>query len=291
MKKRGRRIRKGPRKVSIPFQMNTVVQTDVLEALPNIPDNSFDLAIADPPYNLSKGNHWQWDNSVELSGFGGNWSKVMENWDNMPLLEYFQFTLEWVRQLKRIVKPTGSLWIHGTYHNIGLVNFILQILEIEIINEVIWFKRNSFPNLSCRRLTASHETIIWAHTGRKREYHFGYEKIKQADFPEDNLHKTGKQMRTVWDIPNNKQKEEYKFGKHPAQKPLRLLRRMLMISAKKGQVCLIPFAGVGSECVVCIEHGLQFLAFEKDRTYAAAARKRAKNCAKISLPEFDMVNA
>ena len=257
-----------------PFQMNTVICANIRDVLHKIPDNSVDIAIADPPYNLSKGNAWKWDGSVTLPGFGGKWSKVMEEWDNIPLIEYFQFTVQWIRELKRIVRPSGSLWLHGTYHNSGIINFALQLLETEIINEVIWYKRNGFPNLSGRRLTASHETIIWAHTGKRRTYLFNYDKIRNKEFPEDRLHTTGRQMRTVWDIPNNKRREEIKFGKHPTQKPLRLIRRMLAISSKKGQTCLVPFAGSGSECVACMEHQLDFLAFEIDSRYAALANKR-----------------
>lgn len=257
-----------------PFPLNSIVFADYLESMSMIPDKSFDIAIVDPPYNLSKGNTWKWDRSIKLPGFGGEWSKVMEGWDNMSLNEYFQFIYHWVKDLKRVIKPSGSIWIHGTYHNIGIINFILQLLKIEIINEVIWYKRNSFPNLSGRRLTASHETIIWAHSGKKREYLFNYGKVKNVNFPEDNLHKTGTQMRTVWDIPNNKEKRELKFGRHPTQKPLRLLNRMLMISAKENQKCLIPFAGSGSECVACIESGLNFLAFEIDSKYISIAKKR-----------------
>lgn len=257
-----------------PFPINSIIFGDALEALKRIPDRSFDLAVADPPYNLSKGGIWKWDNSVNLPGFGGNWNKVMAEWDNMPLNDYFGFTFSWIRELKRIIKPTGSIWIHGTYHNIGIINFVLQLLQIEIINEIIWYKRNSFPNLSGRRLTASHETIIWAHTGKKREYLFNYEKVKNADFPEDNLRKKGTQLRTVWDIPNNKERRELVYGKHPAQKPLRLLHRMFMVSSEENDKCIIPFAGVGSECVASIEAGLDFLAIEINPDYIAVAEKR-----------------
>lgn len=236
--------------------------------------NLYDIAIADPPYNLSKGNKWKWDSSVKLEGFGGNWEKVMAGWDSMPLGDYLGFTLQWLAEIKRLVRPTGSLWIHGTYHNIGIINFALQALNIEIINEVIWFKRNSFPNLSGRRLTASYETILWAHTGKKRQYLFNYEDSKKMLCQEDNLKTSGKQMRTVWDIPNNKDRDELKYGKHPTQKPLRLLKRMIQLSAKKGQICLVPFAGAGSECVAAREMGLNFIAFETNEKYVKICKKR-----------------
>ena len=261
----------------ISSNVNKVIRGDSLELLPLIPSNSFDLAIIDPPYNLSKGHAWKWDNSAKLPGLGGDWKKVLEKWDSMPLINYFEFTMKWLEEMKRIVKPKGSMWIHGTYHNIGIINFALQLLNIEIINEVIWYKRNSFPNLSGRRLTASHETIIWAHTGKKREYYFNYKNSKQLNFPEDKLRAPGKQMRTVWDIPNNKTRQELAFGKHPTQKPLRLIDRMLLLSAKEDGKCIVPFAGSGSECIACLERGVSFLAIEKDPDYATIADNRIAN--------------
>ena len=103
----------------------------------DLPSNSADVALADPPYNLSKGNSWIWDNSVELPCMGGDWKKVMEDWDDMSFSDYWKFTTLWLSEVKRIVKPTGSIWICGTYHNIGIVNTILQLLKIEIINKRI----------------------------------------------------------------------------------------------------------------------------------------------------------
>ncbi len=268
------------------FVLDQVFQEDCIQAMTCLPDASFDIAIADPPYNLSQGGHWQWDSSVKLPGFGGDWKKVMQRWDNMPLRDYFQFTLEWLSEIKRVVKPTGSIWIHGTYHNMGVVNVALQILGIEIINEVVWFKRNSFPNLSGRRLTASHETILWAHTGssKKRQYQYNYDIAKMLDCPEDRLKEEGKQLRTVWDIPNNKTKEELMYGKHPTQKPLRLLMRMLAISSSPGQTCLVPFAGAGSECLAAKRSGLHFLGFEIEPSYVDICRRRLSADADLFSP-------
>jgi DNA adenine methylase Dam len=240
-----------------------------------LPAATCDVAIADPPYNVSKGGDWKWDNSVKLPGFGGNWSKVKAAWDDMTLADYLQFTISWLMELKRIVCPTGSIWVHGTYHNIGIINFAMQLLGIEIINEVVWYKRNSFPNLSGRRLTASHETILWAHTGgQKRQYHFDYDFAKKLACPEDGLKEPGKQMRTVWDIPNNKDSEELRFGKHPTQKPLRLITRMLQISARSNDLVLVPFAGAGSECVAASRLDMRYLGFEINAEYFDICRRR-----------------
>lgn len=259
-------------------ELNHVYKMDCIEGMTSLPDNSVDLIIADPPYNLSKGGNWSWDNSVVLKGLGGNWNKVMESWDAMPLEEYWKFTLAWISEAERILKPSGSMWIFGTYHNIGIINVVCQMLEIEIINEVVWFKRNSFPNLSGRRLTASHETLLWCHSGgKKRQYYFDYDYSKNGVFESDLIKKPGKQMRTVWDVPNNKTKVELKFGKHPTQKPLRLLERIVGLTSKEGDLMLTPFCGSGSECVAAKIAGRDYIGFEIEDEYVELAEKRLEN--------------
>lgn len=259
-------------------ELNHVYKMDCIEGMTSLPDNSVDLIIADPPYNLSKGGNWSWDNSVVLKGLGGNWNKVMESWDAMPLEEYWKFTLAWISEAKRILKPSGSMWIFGTYHNIGIIDVVCQMLEIEIINEVVWFKRNSFPNLSGRRLTASHETLLWCHSGgKKRQYYFDYDYSKNGVFESDLIKKPGKQMRTVWDVPNNKTKVELKFGKHPTQKPLRLLERIVGLTSKEGDLMLTPFCGSGSECVAAKIAGRDYIGFEIEDEYVELAEKRLEN--------------
>ncbi|WP_415328608.1 site-specific DNA-methyltransferase [Clostridium baratii] len=258
--------------------INKIIKQDCIEGMKLIEDNSVDLIIADPPYNLSKGNKLSWDNSIDLKGFGGNWTKAMEKWDDMPLIDYFNFTINWLTECKRILKPTGSIWVFGSYHNIGIINFVFQLLKIEIINEVIWYKRNSFPNLSGRRLTASHETILWGHSGEKsRKYKFNYELIKEADFPEDLLKQKGKQLRTVWDIPNNKKREELAFGKHPTQKPLRVCDRIILATSDEGDIVLTPFAGAGTECISALKANRKFIGFEIEDEYIEIAKRRIDN--------------
>lgn len=267
--------------ISVPnphIPIDKIIKGDAIENMKKLPSNSIDLIIADPPYNLSKGNKWAWDPKSNLPGFGGAWNKVLESWDNMPLSEYFSFTASWASEAKRILKPTGSMWIFGTYHNIGIMNTILQLLSIEIINEIIWYKRNSFPNLSGRRLTASHETLLWAHVGnKKRSYYFNYKFSKSFSDPTDTLKMKDKQMRTIWDIPNNKDPEELKFGRHPTQKPLRVCIRIVSLASKPGDIVLAPFAGAGSECVTAKSLGRHYLGFEMDNDYVEIAERRLKN--------------
>lgn len=247
-----------------------------LDLAPRLPDQSVDILIADPPYNTSKGDALSLA-PRQLPGTGGAWRKIGEVWDDMSLDDYFAFTLSWLTEARRVLKQTGSMWVHGTYHSAGIVNVAMQMLGIEIINEVVWYKRNSFPNLAGRRLTASHETVLWAHRGGKRAYRFNYDHSKAGDFSDDALKAPGKQMRTVWDIPNNKPKGEHAHGKHPAQKPVRLARRMIQLSARPSDLCLVPFAGSGTECVAAVEEGLQTIGVEVDPAYATIANARLRD--------------
>ncbi len=255
--------------------INTIINGECVTEMKKLPDSCIDLIIADPPYNLSQGGKWKWDNSVELKGLGGNWNKVMQDWDNYSFESYMIFTQEWLKEAQRIMKTTGSMWIFGTYHNIGIINVFCQALGIEIINEVIWYKRNAFPNLAGRRLTASHETILWCNKGgKKREYYFNYEYSKVGDFSYDELKAPGKQMRTVWDISNNKEKFELAYGKHPTQKPIRILKRMIKLASKEGDIMLTPFAGSGSECVSAKMTGRKYIGIEIDKSYCDIAETR-----------------
>jgi DNA modification methylase len=244
-----------------------------LELAKQLPDQSVDLVIADPPYNASKGNALSLDYGM-LAGTGGSWNKISQVWDDMTLEDYLSFTMNWLTEARRILKQTGSMWVHGTYHSAGITNVAMQILGIEIVNEIVWYKRNSFPNLAGRRLTASHETILWAHRGGKRSYKFNYEHSKHGNFSDDGLKAPGKQMRTVWDLPNNKPRFEQAYGKHPAQKPVRLARRFIQLSAQPGDLCVVPFAGSGTECVAAQEEGLHYIGFETDQAYVDIARAR-----------------
>lgn len=255
------------------LETQRVYQGNFLEFAKQLPAKSVDLIIADPPYNASKGNALSLDSGM-LAGTGGSWRKIGQVWDDMSLEDYLAFTMNWLTEARRILKQTGSMWVHGTYHNAGITNVAMQLLGIEIINEIVWYKRNSFPNLAGRRLTASHETILWAHRGGKREYRFNYEHSKCGDFSDDDLKAPGKQMRTVWDLPNNKPRHEQAHGKHPAQKPVRLARRLIQLSAQPGDLCVVPFAGSGTECVAAREEGLHYIGFDTDAAYVDIARAR-----------------
>lgn len=252
---------------------------DVFIGLKKLQEDSCDLCIVDPPYGASSTKNWTYGSDNKIKGFGGDWKLTSEAWDLLTQNDSFISTFEWLKELKRIIKPTGSIWIHSTYHNSGFVNVSCQLLELEIINEIAWYKRNSFPNLSGRRLTASHETILWVHKGgeKSRKYTFNYEYSKSFSAPYDMLKEPGKQMRTVWDIPNNKSKEEMQFGSHPTQKPIRVAERILLISGVENGTLLVPFAGSGTEMVAGLNYGMNVIGFEIEKEYYNLAKKRLDN--------------
>lgn len=254
----------------------TLINGDVFNGLKSIENDSCDLVIVDPPYGASTTKNWNYNSERKIKGFGGEWKLTSEVWDLLSQNDSFSSTYAWLSELKRVIKVTGSIWIHSTYHNAGFVNVCCQLLGLEIINEVVWYKRNSFPNLSGRRLTASHETILWVHKGgeKSRKYLFNYEESKLYSSPSDLLKEPGKQMRTVWDIPNNKTKEEMQFGSHPTQKPIKVAERIITLSGFEGGTLLVPFVGSGTEMVAGLRSGMKVIGFELDKTYYELAKKR-----------------
>jgi site-specific DNA-methyltransferase (adenine-specific) len=251
---------------------------DAILGMRELEENSIDIAVADPPYGAFTKTPSTLQAGHNLEGFGGAWKAANHTWDKIDPRQHLDMAIEWLSELKRVVSPSGSIWIHASYHNSGFMNVACQLLGLEIINEVVWFKRNAFPNLSGTRLTASHETILWVHTGgKKRSYNFNYDKIKSLAYPEDPIKSEGKQMRTVWDIPNNKTSAELELGKHPTQKPERLIQRLLDISAPESGTLLSPFAGSGTDLVIAMRNGLKAIGFEVEPEFYDLASRRISN--------------
>lgn len=252
-----------------------IYRGDANDLLKMLPDHSIDLAIADPPYGASTKTPTSLGGNHDLKGFGGAWKAASHKWDHLNPLEQLDAVANWMSELKRVVKPQGSIWIHGSYHNLGFVNVVCQLLGLEIINEVVWFKRNAMPNLRGSRLTASHEGILWIHTGgSRRDYRFNYDKVKNLEYDGDSLKHAGKQMRTVWDISNNKTKYELSFGSHPTQKPERVIQRIIDIAGPEEGVVLSPFMGGGTDLVVALRNGLRGIGFEIEEEYFELTRRR-----------------
>ena len=246
------------------------------QTLSSFDNDDFDLIIADPPYNIIVNKKTKLPKHHGLDSMGGAWQIFDENWDKDDFSTYLAFTLDYLSEVKRIVKPTGSIWVFGTYHNIGSVNICMRLLDIEIINEVIWYKSNAFPNLANRRLTASHENILWAHKGneKKRKYFFDSDYAKSVGPEEDPLKFEGKQMRTVWSVPNNKKKHELTLGSYPAQKPLKILKRIIQLSTKPNDKILSIFSGSGSDACAAIETNRNSVSIENNSNALNHSKQR-----------------
>lgn len=232
---------------------------DCLEELKHFPDNYFDMIFADPPYFLSSGS-FSCQSGKMVSVKKGDWDLSKGFQDD------FNFHLKWIKECRRVLKPHGTIWVSGTYHSIYQCGFILQNAKYHILNDVAWFKPNAAPNLSCRFFTASHETLIWARKEKKAKHTFNYQEMKNGNWSEDKLKKPFLQMRSVWSV-NTPKKEEKKFGKHPTQKPLDLLKRIILASTKEGDIVLDPFTGSSTTGVAANLYNRKFVGIDLDKNY------------------------
>jgi modification methylase len=264
--RRGASLR-APRSIPRPAEAGTdrIIVGDCIAELARLPAASVDLVFADPPYNLQlKGDLRRPDDSAV--------DAVDDAWDQFASFEHYDaFTRAWLLGCRRAMKPSATLWVIGSYHNIFRVGAILQDLGFWILNDVVWRKSNPMPNFRGRRFTNAHETLIWAARGPDaKKYTFNYEALKAGN--EDV------QMRSDWIIPLCTGEERLKdaAGKkvHPTQKPEALLARVLLSSSRPGDVVLDPFLGAGTTGAVAKKLGRSFIGIERDRGYAAAAAQR-----------------
>lgn len=242
---------------------------DSILLLSQLPGSSIDMIFADPPYNLSNGG---------FSVHAGRMVSVNKgDWDiSRGFQDDYDFHYRWLEACRRVLKPNGTLWVSGTYHSIYKCGHALQSLNYHILNDISWFKPNASPNLSCRFFTASHETLIWVRKDKKAKHVFNYEHMKDGEWLEDKLKKPGLQMRSVWSIGTPKP-EEKKFGKHPTQKPLDLLKRVILASTKKGDVVLDPFTGSSTTGIAAILNDRKFIGVDLDENYLDLSVKRFKD--------------
>jgi site-specific DNA-methyltransferase (adenine-specific) len=250
----------------------TVKTADCIKGLRGIEDKTIDFVFADPPYLLSNGG---------FSVSGGKQVPVHKGeWDSSKGFDSdMDFHRSWITAIKPKLKSNGTLAVSGTYHSIYKCGVILEELGFRILNEIVWFKPNGAPNLGGRSFAASHETIIWASVERKARHTFNYLDMKKGRFPEDSIKKQDKQMRSVWSIPNTPAREKT-HGKHPTQKPLALLERLVMACTKPGDVVLDPFAGSGTTGVAAVSLGRSFIGFENRSEYSTLARRRIRSITK-----------
>jgi len=246
------------------FSMNRIISGDCIETMQSLPEASVDMVFADPPYNLQLEGDLHRPNNSRVDG-------VEEAWDRFDdFASYDRFSEAWLSAARRILKPEGTLWVIGSYHNIFRVGARLQDLGFWILNDVVWRKTNPMPNFRGRRFTNAHETMIWCAREREGRYRFNYEAMKSLN---DDL-----QMRSDWLLPICSGGERLKDGEgkkaHPTQKPEALLHRVILASTQPGDLVLDPFFGTGTTGVVAKRLGRNYIGIERDPGYIAAAEKR-----------------
>lgn len=237
----------------------TLYKGDSLKLLKKFDDESIDLIFADPPYFLSN-NGITCKSGKMASVNKGTWDK------SSGLADKHNFNREWIKECYRILAPNGSIWISGTLHNIYSVGMALEENNFKILNNITWQKTNPPPNLSCRYFTHSTETVIWARKNlRKSRHTFNYAIMKEEN--------GGKQMKDVWTGSTTK-KTEKAFGKHPTQKPIYLLDRIIRSSSNEGDLVLDPFCGSSTTGVAAIQNNRRYIGIDISKEYIILSRKR-----------------
>ncbi len=245
--------------------LNTIIKGDCVAALDALPDQSVDVIFADPPYNLQLGGTLHRPDQSLVDA-------VDNDWDQFASFQaYDAFTRAWLLACRRVLKPNGTIWVIGSYHNIFRVGALLQDLNFWLLNDIVWRKTNPMPNFKGRRFQNAHETMIWASRDPKAKgYTFNYEALKASN---DDI-----QMRSDWLFPICSGGERLKGedGKkvHPTQKPEALLARVIMASTKPGDVILDPFFGTGTTGAVAKRLGRNFVGIEREQDYIDAALER-----------------
>ena len=238
-----------------------IIQGNCLEEMDKIYEEKgefVDFIFADPPYFLSNGGI-TCKNGKMVNVDKGDWDKSKGADLN------HEFNHEWIKRCKKILKPNGSMMVSGTLHVIYSVGFAMQQLNMKLLNNITWEKPNPPPNLACRYFTHSTETIIWAAKTLKSKHLFNYQLMKKTN---DN-----KQMKDVWNFTAPK-KSEKSFGKHPTQKPLELLTRILLSTTNENDLVLDPFNGSGTTGVACAINKRRYIGIELEEKYIELAKKR-----------------
>ena len=256
--------------------LNKITNGNSLEILKKIPDKTFDLVFADPPYNLQIGKKLKRPDDSIVNGVNDKWDQFKNFNDNFCKL--------WLTESKRVLKDNGSIWVIGTYHNIFRLGYHIQNMEFWILNDVIWRKNNPMPNFRGTRFTNAHETLIWASKNKKSKYTFNYQSLKCLN---DDL-----QMRSDWTLPICNGKERIKKnGKkvHSTQKPESLLYRILLASTNKGDFVFDPFLGTGTTAVVAKKLGRNYFGIEREKKYFKTAKQRLEKTIKMEDHYLDTI--
>jgi modification methylase len=248
---------------------------DCVAQMAQLPAASVDLVFADPPYNLQLQGDLKRPDDSRVAAVDDDWDKFSS------FSAYDDFTRAWLLACRRLMKPSATIWVIGSYHNIFRVGAIMQDLGFWILNDVIWRKTNPMPNFRGRRFTNAHETLIWAaREPNAKGYTFNYEALKAGN--EDV------QVRSDWTLPlcTGEERLKGRDGKklHPTQKPESLLARVILSSSRPDDLVLDPFNGTGTTGAVAKRLGRRYVGCERDATYAKAAMQRIEAVEPLDAP-------
>ena len=237
----------------------SLINGDTFKVLKKIEDKTFDIIFADPPYFLS-------NNGITCSG-GKMISVNKGDWDkSLTLKEKHTFNKRWIKECYRILKDTGTIWISGTLHNIYSIGMALEESGFKILNNITWQKTNPPPNLACKTFTHSTETILWARKDLKNvKYTFNYDVMKQMN--------GNKQMKDVWTTSLTNPSEK-KQGKHPTQKPLEILDKIILASTKENDLILDPFCGSSTTGISAVKLARKYIGIDNEKEYLDLSIRR-----------------
>lgn len=244
-----------------------LIHDDTFEAMAELEPESFDFVFADPPYFLSNGGI-TCQSGRQVSVNKGSWD------ENATLESKHDFNMLWLAAVKRLLKPSGTVMISGTFHNIYSCGMALEQLGYKILNNITWRKTNPPPNLACRCFTNSTETILWARREPKVGHTFNYKEMKELN--------GGKQMKDVIEGTITPQREK-NFGKHPTQKPEYLLDILIRAATNEDDRILDPFVGSGTTCVVAKRLGRYAIGIDAEASYLDIAKARLENVQGVLL--------
>lgn len=264
---------------------NIIINSDSLTELPKLPSESIDLIFADPPYWMRTEGVLHRMEGTEFQGCNDSWDKFSS------LSDYESFTLQWLTQCRRLLKPSGSIWVIGSMQCIYTIGSAMQQLGYWLINDIIWHKTNPTPNFMGTRLNNSHETLIWAVKNRHAKFTFHYKTAKAL-----NSESSGRQMGSVWRFPvcsgNERLKDSDGHKLHSTQKPLAMLERIIAVSSNIGDTVLDPFAGTMTTAAAAKKLGRNYIMIERDKTYCDYGAERLKGItfedSETARAEFDV---
>ncbi len=262
------------------MKINTIIHGDCLKVLKTFPNECVDLVFADPPYNLQLRNELFRPNNSKVDAVNDSWDKYSS------FEEYDKFTETWLNECKRVLKPNGSIWVIGSYHNIFRIGSKIQDMGFWILNDVIWRKTNPMPNFKGTRFTNAHETLIWAAKEKNSKFTFNYDAMKSLN--------GDKQMRSDWSISICSGNERLRVDGvkvHSTQKPENLLSRIILSSTNINDILLDPFLGTGTSAAVAKRYNRKWIGIEKEKKYIVEAMNRIESIKKESIDNLSIMTS